>query len=71
MNENTESLDHALGQVAKLGFLTVLTLDPSHGCNVVIYANGINHEGNDINPALAAQKAAQKAMKHLLQEVPA
>ena len=71
MNENTESLDHALNQVAKLEFLTVLTLDPSHGCNIVIYADGKNHEGNASNPAQAVREAAAKAMKHLLQEVSA
>ena len=69
MSENTESLDHALAQVAKLGFLTVLTLDPSVGYNAVIYADGQNHEGNDRNGARAVRQAAQKAMKHLLQEV--
>jgi hypothetical protein len=71
VTENTESLDHALGQVAKLGYLTVLTLDPFHGCNVVIYVDGKNHEGNASNPAQAVREAAAKAMKHLLQEVPA
>jgi hypothetical protein len=36
VTENTESLDHALGQVAKLNFLTVLTFDPEEGYNAVI-----------------------------------
>ena len=40
MNENAESLDHALEQVAKLNFLTVLTFDPEEGYNAVIYAAG-------------------------------
>jgi hypothetical protein len=69
VNENTESLDHALGQVAKLNFLTVLTFDPEEGYNAVIYADGENHEGNASNPAQAVREAAAKAMKHLLQEV--
>jgi hypothetical protein len=57
VTENTESLDHALGQVAKLGYLTVLTLDPFHGCNVVIYADGEKPRRQRQQPSAGGQRS--------------